>query len=64
MIRINPHWKRFKAYAIETLGYDEAANVMRFIAQSMRNVGPEGSAEHFDWAAQQLEMEKKRAEAA
>ena len=63
MIRINPHWKAFKARAIKDLGYDGAADLMRFAAASMRNIGPEGCAEHFEFAARQVELEGKRHEA-
>lgn len=64
MIRINPHWKAFKAAAIESLGYEGAAEFMRFAAVSIRNIGEEGCVEHFEFAARQLEMEGKRNEAA
>lgn len=64
MIRINPHWKAFKAEAIRQLGHHGAAEFMRFAAASVRNIGPEGAAEHFEFAARQVELEAKRAEAA
>ena len=60
MIRINPHWKAFKARAIQSLGHDGAAEFMRFAAHSVRNIGEEGCAEHFEFAAKQIEMEAKR----
>lgn len=59
-ISINPHWKAFKARAIADLGYENAAEFMRFAAHSVRNIGEEGCAEHFEFAAKQLEMEGKR----
>jgi hypothetical protein len=64
MIRINPHWKAFKAEAIRQLGYENAAEFMRFAAHSVRNIGPDGCAEHFEFAAKQIEMEGKRDAAA
>lgn len=64
MIRINPHWKAFKAHAIQTLGHENAAEFMRFAAHSIRNIGEAGAAEHFEFAARQIEMEGKRHEAA
>lgn len=64
MIRINPHWKAFKACAIESLGYEGAAAFMRFAADSVRNIGEEGCVEHFEFAARQIELEGKRHEAA
>lgn len=63
MIRINPHWKSFKAEAIRQLGHKGAAEFMRFAAHSVRNIGPEGCAEHFEFAARQVELEGKRHEA-
>lgn len=64
MIRINPHWKRFKAEAISRLGHEGAAEFMRFAAHSVRNIGQDGCAEHFEFAARQVELEGKRREAA
>ena len=64
MIRINPHWRAFKAAAIESLGYEGAAEFMLFAAASMRNIGQDGAIEHFEFAARQLRMEGQRKEAA
>lgn len=60
-VAVNPHWRELKAELIAKLGYAGAARLMRWNAQCARTLGPEGTPEHFEFAAAQFELEERRA---
>jgi len=62
-VSVNPHWAELKRIGVQQLGHDGFAEFLRFAAQSTRNLGPEGMSDHFDFSAQIIELEGRRAKA-